>query len=309
MNVFNTILPIIAVAALGYAARYWRVLNEIEAAAIERVALWFLIPVLLFLGAATAAFPAEFDWRYLGVFYGVTLGMYLLAMMAGRLCFGFGWRELSVFGMTSAYGNVTVLGIPLILQFLGEGAFVPMIVVITFHNLLLFGFGTLVAGRGEAGDGGVWRKCGRVLREMLFNPISGSLLAGACWNLTGLGLYEPLRATLALLSQAAVPGALFALGAALTRYRIRGGIATALLLTLLKLAVLPLLMWLAMAPFDFPLLWQQTAVLLSAMPVGINVYVFSRRYQCLETAAATSIVLTSLLAGISSGAWTWWLLH
>lgn len=309
MNVFEAVLPVVLIAALGYGARRLRVFSEIETAAIERVAFWYLLPCMLFLGSATANFPADVDWHFLGVFYGVLAFVYLLGMAVGRLCFKLDWRSLSVFGMAGSYANVTVLGIPLALQFLGETAFVPMILIITFHNLLLFGFGTAVVSLGNLEGEGVAAGLRRVAREMLVNPISGSLLLGAAWNLTGIGIYEPLRQSLELIGRAAVPGALFALGAGLTRYRIAGELGAASVLVVFKLLLLPLCMWWGMNQFDFDPLWRKTAVLLSAMPVGISVYVFSRRYTALESAAATAIVLSSLAAVASISGWAWGLLH
>ncbi|MDR2212057.1 MAG: AEC family transporter, partial [Pseudomonadales bacterium] len=243
MNVFEAILPVVLVAALGYGARRLRLFNEIESAAIERASFWYLLPCMLFLGSATAAFPPVIDWSYLGAFYGVLFLVYLLGMALGRLCFKLDWSALSVFGMGASYANVTVLGIPLTLQFLGQDAFVPMILVITFHNLLLFGFGTLVVGLSRLEGGGLWAALKRVLYEMLINPISSSLLLGAAYNLSGIGLYAPLQRVLELLAAAAVPGTLFSLGAGLARYRIGGELGSASLIVLLKLLLMPFLMW------------------------------------------------------------------
>jgi len=295
MAVFLAVFPVIAIAALGWLARQREWLSATEQAAVERLSFWFLIPCLLFLGTATAAFPATLDWHYVAVFYGTLALVYALGMALGRLLFRYPLRALSVFGMGAAYSNVTVLGIPIIVEVLGEAAFVPMLIVIAVHNLLLFALGTLIAECRNTDGVALGAHLWRVGREMALNPISGSLLAGAAWNLLGLPLPGPLQATLELLSRAAVPGALFALGAGLTRYRVRGEVPAALVMTGLKLLVLPALMWVMMTRL-FPVdpLWARTAVLLSAMPVGISVYVFSKRYQSCETAAAAAIVLSSL---------------
>lgn len=296
MSVFQALFPVIAIAALGYLARYREWLSAAEAAAIERLAFWFLIPCLLFLGTATADFPADIDWRYLLAFYSTVLLVYALGMALGKLLFGYGLRELAVFGMGGAYSNVTVLGIPITVEMLGEGAFVPMLLIITFHNLVLYTSGTILAASSVAGGKSLGAQLRGIVREMLLNPISSSLLAGAAWNLLGLPTPAPLVATLELLTRAAVPGAIFALGAALTRYHIRGDVPAALCIVALKLLVLPLAMWLAMTRvFDIHGEWMQAAVLLCCMPVGISVYVFSRRYASGETAVATAIVVSALL--------------
>lgn len=300
MSVFAALFPVIAIAALGYLARKREWLSTAEAAAIERLAFWFLIPCLLFLGTATAEFPADIDWRYLLAFYATVLCVYALGMALGKLLFGYRLRELAVFGMGGAYSNVTVLGIPITVEMLGQDAFVPMLLIITFHNLVLYTSGTILAASSEGSGKSLGAQLRGIVREMLLNPISSSLLAGAGWNLLGLPTPAPLVATLELLTRAAVPGAIFALGAALTRYHIRGDVPAALCIVVLKLLVLPLAMWLAMTRvFAIDGIWMQAAVLLCCMPVGISVYVFSRRYESGETAVATAIVVSAVLTPVT----------
>jgi malonate transporter len=205
-----------------------------------------------------------------------------------------------VFGMGGAYSNVTVLGIPIAVEVLGESAFVPMLLIITFHNLVLYTTGTILAGISESAGRSLGTQLRGIVREMLLNPISSSLLAGAAWNMLNLPTRAPLVATLELLTRAAVPGAIFALGAALTRYHIRGDVPAALCIVAIKLLVLPLAMWLVMTRvFMFDAEWMQAAVLLCCMPVGISVYVFSRRYESGETAVATAIVVSALLTPVT----------
>ena len=295
MPVFQDLFPVIAIAALGYLARRREWLSAAEADAIERIAFWFLIPCLLFYGTATADFPAAINWQYLLAFYLTVLAVYAAGMALGKIVFGYNLRGLSVFGMAGAYSNVTVLGIPIAVEILGQSAFVPMLLIITFHNIVLYTTGTVLAGWSANAGANLGLQLRNIGREMLLNPISSSLLAGAAWNLLELPTPAPLVATLELLTRAAVPGAIFALGAALTRYHIRGEIPAALLIVFIKMLVLPLAMWGMMTLlFDIDEEWMQAAVLLSCMPVGISVYVFSRRYESCETAVAAAIVITAL---------------
>jgi malonate transporter len=305
MFILDAIFPVVAIAALGYFVRVRQIFTELETNVIERLAFWFLLPCLLFYGTATAEFPAEVDWNFLWGFYGALLFVYALGMLLGRALFGYSLRELSVFGMAGAYSNVTILGIPITLQVLGQDAMVPMLMLITVHNLIIYTVGTLLVELKPAAGSSVGRHLLRIGKEMLMNPISGSLLAGAAWNLLGLGFPAAIAGTFELLRPAAIPASLFALGAGLHRYHIRGAIAPATLIVLLKLLVMPWLTWMLLRWLEVDLLWARTAVMLSAMPVGISVYVFSRRYQSCETAVATSIVLASLGAVLSITLFVW----
>jgi len=307
MFLFDAIFPVVAVAGLGYVARAFAVFSETETNAIEKLAFWFLLPCLLFYGTATAAFPAQMNWPYIGGFYLVILCVYGFGMVVGRMMFGYSLRELSVFGMAGTYANVTILGIPIILQVLGEAALVPMLLVITIHNLILYTLGTVLAELREAGAvGGINAKLLRIGKEMLLNPISGCLLLGAAWNLSGVGFFPSLAATFELVRPAAVPACLFALGAGLFRYRIRGAISAACVISLIKLLVQPLVMWWMLHHvLGVDLFYAKTAVMLAAMPVGVSVEQPSRRYQGCETATATAIVLTSLGSILSISFFVW----
>lgn len=308
LPVFEAVFPLVAVAAFGYTLRCRAYLDEVETAAIERFTLSFLLPFLLFLGTATAALPETLDWRYLAAFYGAIALIYALGLLLGGLLFGYSPLQQSVFGMGGAYSNVTVVGVPVCLALLGEEAFPPMFLLIAVHQMFLFALGTLLAERGRERGATLLRHLGRVLRDLLGNPITGSLLAGGIYNLLGLGIWPPLHEAMRLLAQAAVPASLFILGASLTRYRVAGEWRPALLTVALKLAALPALVWLLMDRVaGVEPLWTATAVLLSAMPVGISTYVFARRYHCGEAQAAAAIVLSSLLSVATISVVVWWL--
>ena len=310
MQIFESIFPIVAIAAAGYFIRWRNYLSDTENAALEKATFLYLIPCLLFLGTATAEMPAQMDWNLLLGFYGAVVVVYLLGIVLSWLLFRYRPLEQSVFGMGAAYSNVTVLGIPICLEILGQGAFLPMFIIIAIQNMFLFGFGTAMAERQRQQGVSILRHVAGVMKGLVLNPITGSLLAGLLVNLLGLPLYQPVLDSLGLLSRAAVPMALFVVGCSLTRYRIRGEVWPALVMVLCKLLILPAVVWLFMFRlFDVAPLWGATAVLLSAMPVGISVYVFARRYTCCETQAAAAIVLSSVLGVFSISFYAWFLQH
>jgi predicted permease len=48
--------------------------------------------------------------------------------------------------------------------------------------------------------------------------------------------------------------------------------------------------------FEMPPLWAKVAIVLGAMPVGVNVYLFSVRYHAGEAESATAVLLSSILS-------------
>ena len=300
MYIIEALFPIVAIAFLAWFCAHRNFISETETRALEKFAFNFLIPCMLFYGAVTAQLPDTMNWSLLWGYYLAVLAVYLLGMVIGRLRYGPGQARLSVVGMGCAYPNVTILGIPICLELLGQEAFVPMFMIIALHNLLIFSFGTVVAElQREAGrtiGAHVWK----IAKELVRNPISGSIVVGMVINLAGIPIWGPLLQALELLSRAGVPVALMTLGAGLNRYQVRGEVPMALLITAIKLLLLPGLVWLLTGfVFEMDYLWVQTAVLLACMPVGISVYVFSIRYHTMENLAATAIVLSCALSVLS----------
>ncbi len=306
MHIIETLFPIVAIAFLAWLAARRQLVTEQEIRAVDKVTFNCLLPCMLFYGTATADLPDALDWTLLWGYYLPILVVYIAGMGIAHVRYGTGQTRLSVIGMGCAYPNVTILGIPICVELLGEAAFVPMFMLIALNNLLIFSFGTIVAEMQRVEGRTLRSHLFTVSKELLKNPISGSLIAGAVVNFVGLPIYQPVLEALELVSRAAIPAALIALGAGLNRYRIHGEIPMALVLSGMKLLVLPALVWgLTFHALELETVWAQTTVLLSCMPVGITVYVFSVRYRTCENLVATAIVLSCLLsiASISFYAW------
>jgi predicted permease len=72
--------------------------------------------------------------------------------------------------------------------------------------------------------------------------------------------------------------------------------------------VCPLAVWaLAAFVFEVPPLWAKVAIVLAAMPVGVNVYLFAVRYHAGEADGATAILLSSILSVATLSAVLVWL--
>jgi malonate transporter len=300
MIIFQALFPIVSIAFLAWLVANRGLVSETEVRGFEKITFTFLIPSMLFYGTATVDLPEVMNWDLLWGYYLGIFVVYLAGMLLAFIRYGAGQARLSVVGMGCAYPNVTILGIPICLQLLGEQAFVPIFMLITINNLLIFSFGIIVAELKREEGTALRAHLISVSKELVKNPISASLLGGALINFAGIPIYQPLMGALELISRAGIPAALIALGAGLNRYEIRGEIPMALTITGLKLLVLPAIVWyLTFIVFDMDIVWAQTAVLLSCMPVGISVYVFSIRYQTCENLVASAIVLSCGLSVFS----------
>ena len=139
------------------------------------------------------------------------------------------------------------------------------------------------------------------------NPILAGIVLGTLVNLGGLTIPGPLDRVAELLGSAAVPSALFALGASLAGYPLTGDVPPALLLSGFKLLVHPFLVWLLAVPLvGLGGIWVTVAVTMAAMPSGINVYLFGARYEAAPGVAARTVFLTNVFSMVTLSVLLYW---
>jgi hypothetical protein len=132
------------------------------------------------------------------------------------------------------------------------------------------------------------------------NPIVASILSGTAFGLTGWTLPALVDAPLALLAQPAVPLSLVVLGLGLAQYGVRQGREIAMGIAAMKLLAQPLAVWAIAQAIGLPALETQAMVLLAALPVGINVYLMAREFRSIEGPVAASLLLSTLLAAVTT---------
>ncbi len=297
MSSFTAILPILLVAVLGYLLARKALISEPETAAISKFAFTFAIPALLFSGTARSELPDSIEWTFLLSFYGPVVLVFVIAILAGRSLFKQDEKSQSVFGVSATYSNTTILGIPICLQLLGEASLVPLFVILYIQNIFIFTLGVLAAERESLTLAGFFRYLAKASGQFIKSPILLSVALGLLFNLLHIRLWPILDEALLLFSKAAIPVALFVMGASLSGFRITRGLRSIWIPVLLKNLVLPVLVYLAAFHlFKIDFLWAATATLAAAMPIGISAYVFSQKYSVWTQQAASCIFVSTLLS-------------
>lgn len=262
----------------------------------------FAIPVMLVRTLSEAALPPQPDWRFVLAYFGGAFANFGLAAFLARRLFGRKGAEPAIFGITAAFSNTTILGIPLVLEAYGEPAAVPLSLILGFHSALLFTLTTVVAEFGAGAGGSLQALLTNILKGLVTNPILWGIAAGLALNHLSLALPPILDRLAATLGAAALPSALFALGANLSRFRLMGSLREALLLAFLKILAQPALIWaLAAGPFALPPLSTAIAVTIGALPSGINAYLFAARYRAAVPEATSTILLSTVVSVATVG--------
>jgi len=159
-------------------------------------------------------------------------------------------------------------------------------------------------------NGGSKRGMGSlILRSIMFNPIVVAIVLGAALAGTGIALPEAITRFLGFLGGAAGPAALFALGGALALQRLgRRAAVIACLITVAKLAVYPLLVWLILGMMELDAFWVKVGVLIASLPSAGNIYALAQQYDADPQRVSAAILLSTLVSVLSFPCVAWFAL-
>jgi malonate transporter and related proteins len=204
--------------------------------------------------------------------------------------------------MASVFGNIVMIGIPLVLAVVGPAGAAPMAVLLSIHTPLLWFTGILHQQTAEQrGDRTPLQIATDLGRELVRNPLLIAIASGALWRLSGASLPGPADSSLALLGQAGIPCAQVALGASLTRFAIKGQVPTLSLVLALKLLAFPAMVYaLAVWVFALPKTAAEVALIFASMPAGANAFLFAERTGRVVNSTSGTVALGTLLGAATS---------
>jgi predicted permease len=213
----------------------------------------------------------------------------------------------SVRAISASFGNSVQLGIPLAAALFGEAGLGIHIALVSLHALVLLSLLTALVELDLARQhvtSTFWSTLRNTLRNTVIHPVVLPVLAGLLWNATALGLHPVVDEALSGLGSAVVPVCLVLIGMTLAYYGVQGGVRGALVISVLKLIVLPALV-LVVAHWGFGLggLPLQVVVMMAALPVGSNALIFSQRYATLQGEATAAIVISTVAFALTASLW------
>jgi predicted permease len=266
---------------------------------LSRFVFSVALPAMLFRMMSDLSKLPPVDARLLMAFFGGCLIVFLIGRLIAWKLFALDGVAQSVFALGGVFSNNVLLGLPLAKVALGDAAVPSVALVLVFNALTLW---TLVTVSVEWARHGSFSLHGfaKTVRGVLTNPIVAGILAGTLFGLSGLVLPAFIDAPLAMAGEAAAPMALIALGMGLAEYGVREGWKTSVAISAVKLVVQPLVVWLLARLLALPPMETQVVVLLASTAVGANVYLMSRQFATLEGPVASSLVLSTGLAALTT---------
>lgn len=302
IEILNLAIPFFGLIALGaLAARIWQV-GEEGLAWLNIFLVYFALPALIFTVVAAAPFEKLLSWPFVSATTAVTVAAFLGIYAAGRLFFGASGRTASLMGTAGSYGNVGYMGLPLAVAFFGPQAAVPAALVFCFDCTAEFVLTPLlVALDSEGGGEAHWGEMARrVLRQVFYHPFIIATLMGVAASAVGFTAPGALGTLLEMLTRAAGPCALFALGATTSMRRFAGLAPELPVLVLTKTVLQPLAAWLllGLVPGLDPV-WRHVGVMMAALPTASNAFIMASHARAYVAGASTAVIVSTCVSAIT----------
>jgi predicted permease len=291
--------PLFVLVFAGYLMMRWSGWPKSMSENLSRFVFSVALPAMLFRMMGDLSKLPPVDVRLLVAFFGGCLIVFVIGRLIAWKLFALDGVAQSVFALGGVFSNNVLLGLPLAKVALGDAAVPSVALVLVFNALILW---TLVTVSVEWARQGSFSLHGfaKTVRGVLTNPIVAGILSGTLFGLSGLVLPAFIDAPLAMAGEAAAPMALIALGMGLAEYGVREGWKTSVAISAVKLVVQPLVVWLLARLLALPPMETQVVVLLASTAVGANVYLMSRQFATLEGPVASSLVLSTGLAALTT---------
>jgi malonate transporter and related proteins len=303
LTVLSIVTPVFALMGLGFIAAKLRVLPDGAAQVLAQFGFKIAMPALLFRAMLTSGAMEASPWRLLAAYFLATACVWIAASLAAAFILRRPAEDHAPLAMGSCFGNTVMLGIPIAVTAFGPEATAPLAVLVAVETPLLWIAATLHMEAVKQGRAMSLASLGGVVKDLAGNPIVLSLVLGLIGRAMDLSIPAVPDRILALLGQAAVPTALFAMGMTLSSFKPTGEGRLLGLMSALKLGLYPALAYvLAAHVFALPPLFVALATLQAAMPVGANAFLFASRYDRLAPAVSAAIAFSTIVAIVTVSA-------
>jgi malonate transporter len=299
-DIFTIIAPVFLIMMLGYGMGKTNLFPEGSSKVLIAFVWYVAIPALMFRALAPKGLPSAEELIFVATYYGCLYLIYILAVFLTRNFMKLSHAEQGIFALTTCFANGGFIGIPILEGAYGDEGVRLLLVLLSFHTLTLIPVTTFIVERAQWAEAEGPGLLARTFASVRQNPILIALVAGLTWSALSLPFPHWLDKVLELPANSAAPTGLFAAGLALSNVRIAGNLAHALLSVVLKLAVLPAVVF-CVAHWGLGLhtTWVGVATLMAALPSGMVAYSFATQYGVGARRAATAVLVSTGVSALT----------
>ena len=299
--VVSSLLPVVLLIFIGFIAGRAKLVRPEAVRDLSNLVFLVLTQAMLFRTMSSVHLEL-LELRPVFQYFAVAAGLFFAMLMVyGRD------SRASVLALASIFSNTLMIGVPLIGLAYGQEGLVLLFTLISLHALVLLTLATLVLelqmAHEQAAQSGesrhMLRTVAQAVRSAILHPVPMPIIVGLLYAQTGWGLHPVVDKPLQLLGSAFGPIALVLVGITLSQTAIGVRFKEALRLSLVKTVVHPVLM----AGIGWALgmrgLHLSVMVVVAALPIGANVFLFSQRYRKEEDTITAGVAVSTAMALVS----------
>ncbi|NNE22773.1 MAG: AEC family transporter [Rhizobiales bacterium] len=303
LTILNLALPFFGLIVAGFiAAKVFR-LPEDGLAWLNILIVYFALPAMIFLTVSATPFDKLIDWPFVLATSLATYLTFIVPFIISVFILRTRITAAAIQGTSASFGNVGYMGLPLAVAFFGREAAVPAALIFCFDCTLQFTLTPLLATLGR-GEDRPRKSPGTVLLEVMQSVFTHPFIIATILGVLASALkFSPpvlIDSFLQMISRAAAPSALFALGVTLGMRRLAGIGPELPFIVIMKLFIHPALVFalLTMMGGTSPL-WFSVALMMAALPTATNAFILASQYKRYVEGASSSILITTIISAFT----------
>ena len=294
-EIFNIVLPVFLVVALGYGVKRSSLLNNDFVFQLNKLVYYLALPLLLFYKIASAEFRTSFNPALVGGLALIVLLGFLLSYFFAIMR-GYAAEVRGTFSQCAFRGNLAYVGLAIVFNAYGENGLATAGVVLGFIVPLL-NFCSIIALLLPHEENRLHPKY--FVQQIAYNPLIIASFLGIVWSFFKLPIPTVFDSALHIVTGMALPLALLSIGASFSLKKLRGDLTTAFLATAFKLLLMPLLAAFLLFVMGVHGMDLAIGVLFAGTPTATAAYIFTQQMRGDAELAGAIIMLTTLLSVVS----------
>lgn len=302
MHLAGTILPIFAIILAGWVAGVSGYMPRDLAAPLMRFSYYVAMPALVFLTIADETLHSLLDWRFVAAFGGGSMLCFAAVMMFERIVRGVSVRKSAMLAAAVSMTNTGFVALPILKSLFGQPGVLAAAIATIFVGAIIFPV-LVVLLEIDRPDASRSLRGAALIRQIATNPVILATVCGVIWSIVGVKLPGPVVSLLTILGEALTPCALFSIGLDLTLSELRQRPGLYALLTTLKLAVVPLVVYVLCIAAQLDRTATIAAVVCAAVPTAKSAYVLAAEYDVEKAVVSGVISMTTLFSVVTLLGW------
>ncbi len=293
--IINQIIVLFLVLLIGFIIQKLNIIDHHTSKKLSGFIIYVTSPFLII--SAMMDKP-DLGWTEIGTIFLISVIVYLflfgLAMVIPKLL-KVPKEDLSVYRFMIIFGNVGFMGFPIIQSIFGkEAVFYASIFNLPFF-ILIYTLGVYLLSSDKHKDSHFTYK------KMFLSPGVIAVAIGITLFSLSLPLPKAVVGTINMIGDLTTPLSMLVIGASLADVNIKGLFLNIRLYiySVLKLILIPIVVWLALRNFAFNDLLIGVPVIISGMPVAANAVILSKEFGGNTKLASEGIFISTLLTLLS----------